>query len=224
MLEKLPDSLGHALRHQRAGLEKTVFQRMPLRNGQGAIEVRSLAFVDHAPIPTRYTADGAGCSPPLQWSGVPPAARAMVLIVEDADAPVPSPLVHAIAVNLPGGDGAVAEGALDRKDDSGAALELGRSRSSAPAGAARSAAGARPHRYINCSRWPTAGLQGHPGRDVTMRSPHAPSPAAAWSAPTSGTTRRSGPQGGSRRAEPTPRPDGAPIGGLAGRALPGAQQ
>jgi len=108
MLEKLPDSLGHALRHQRAGLEKTVFQRLPLRNGQAAIDVRSLAFVDHAAIPARYTADGIGCSPPLQWSGVPEAARSLVLIVEDADAPMPSPLVHAIAVNLPGDDGALA--------------------------------------------------------------------------------------------------------------------
>lgn len=169
MLEKLPDSLGHALRHQRAGLEKTVFQRMPLRNGQGAIEVRSLAFVDHAPIPTRYTADGAGCSPPLQWSGVPPAARAMVLIVEDADAPMPSPLVHAIAVNLPGGDGAVAEGALDRKDDSGAALELGRNSFLGTGWLPPDPPpGHGPHRYafqlFALADGPA--FQGHPGRDV----------------------------------------------------------
>src|SRR5262245_36494211 len=112
MLEKLPDSLGHALRHQRAGLDKTLFQRLPLRGGQGAIDLRSLAFVDHAPIPTRYTADGEGCSPPLQWTGVPSAAHSLVLVVEDADAPMPMPLVHAIALNLPTGDGALAESAL----------------------------------------------------------------------------------------------------------------
>ena len=60
MLEKLPDALGHALRGQRAGLDKTAFQAVDLRAGMAAITVTSLAFVDHAPIPERYTADGAG--------------------------------------------------------------------------------------------------------------------------------------------------------------------
>ena len=169
MLEKLPDSLGHALRHQRAGLEKIVFQRMQLRNGQGAIDVHSLAFVDHAPIPTRYTADGAGNSPPLQWSGVPPAARSMVLIVEDADAPMPSPLVHAIAVNLPGGDGALAEGALDRANNSDAELELGRNSFLGTGWLPPDPPpGHGPHRYafqlFALADGPP--FQGHPGRDV----------------------------------------------------------
>ena len=52
--------LGHALRGQRAGLDKTAFQAVDLRGGMAAITVASLAFVDHAPIPERYTADGAG--------------------------------------------------------------------------------------------------------------------------------------------------------------------
>ena len=113
MLENLPDALGHALRNQRAGLDKIAFQRVPLRNGQGAIEVRSLAFIDHAPMPQIYTADGEGLSPPLHWSGVPAAAKSIVLIVEDADAPTPNPLVHAIAVGLPPTDTSLPEGALD---------------------------------------------------------------------------------------------------------------
>jgi len=71
MLEKLPEVLGHALREQRAGLDKLAFEQIGLRGGMGAIDVRSLAFVDHAPIPASYTADGAGSSPPLQWTGVP---------------------------------------------------------------------------------------------------------------------------------------------------------
>ena len=87
MLEKLPDVLGHALRGQRAGLENTAFRLIDLRQGMGAIEAKSLAFVDHAPIPARYTADGEGLSPPLQWVGVPAAASSVVLMVEDADAP-----------------------------------------------------------------------------------------------------------------------------------------
>ena len=89
MLEKLPDAIGHALRGQRAGLEKTAFQAVDLRGGMAALTVTSLAFADHAPIPERYTADGAGLSPPLQWRGAPAAATSLVLIVEDADAPTP---------------------------------------------------------------------------------------------------------------------------------------
>jgi phosphatidylethanolamine-binding protein (PEBP) family uncharacterized protein len=73
MLEKLPDAVGHALREQRAGLDKLAFNLSGLRAGMGAIEVSSAAFADHAPIPARYTADGEGLSPPLQWRGVPPA-------------------------------------------------------------------------------------------------------------------------------------------------------
>jgi len=33
MLQNLPDFVGHALRDQRAGLDKTVYQRVPLRSG-----------------------------------------------------------------------------------------------------------------------------------------------------------------------------------------------
>lgn len=127
MLEKLPDVLGHALRHQRAGLDKIAFQQIDLRNGMAAISLRSLVFVDHGPIPRQYTADGDALSPPLQWSGVPPQARSLVLIVEDADAPTPQPLVHAIAVDLEPGDGALAEGALKSPDHDGDAdLKTGR--------------------------------------------------------------------------------------------------
>src|SRR6476660_5875471 len=64
LLEKLPDVVGHALRGQRAGLDKTAFQAVDLRGGMAAITVGSLAFADHAPIPERYTADGEGVSRP----------------------------------------------------------------------------------------------------------------------------------------------------------------
>ena len=113
MLEKLPDALGHALRRQRAGLDEIAFHAIGLRAGMGAIRVQSLAIADHAPIPVPYTADGEGLSPPLTWSDVPACAASLVLLVEDADAPAPHPLVHAIVVDLPADDGGVSEGALD---------------------------------------------------------------------------------------------------------------
>ena len=129
MLEKLPDAIGHALRGQRAGLDNTAFQAIDLRAGMAQIAVTSLAFADHAPIPARYTADGAGVSPPLQWRGVPPGVASLVLIVEDADAPTPQPLVHAIVVDLAPADGALAEGALPSREHEGSDVRTGRNSS-----------------------------------------------------------------------------------------------
>ena len=126
MLEKLPEPLGHALRDARAGLDKLVFNRCGLRQGHGALALASLAFADHAPIPARYTADGEGVSPPLHWTGVPAAAASLVLIVEDADAPTPEPLVHAIVVDLPAADGALPEGELHSPHHEGGSAHEGR--------------------------------------------------------------------------------------------------
>lgn len=126
MLENLPDFVGHALRDQRAGLDQLAFNRLPLRGGQGAITVTSLAFVDHGPLPQLYTADGDGLSPPLAWTGVPASATSVVLIVEDADSPTPHPLVHAIAVALPADDGSLQQGALDDDEDAPEDSRLGR--------------------------------------------------------------------------------------------------
>lgn len=125
MLEKLPEAIGRALRGQRAGLEKTAFRLVDLGRGMATINVTSLAFADHAPIPARYTADGCGLSPPLQWSGAPAAASALVLIVEDADSPTPQPLVHGIVVDLPLGNGGIGEGALPSANHEGSGFRAG---------------------------------------------------------------------------------------------------
>lgn len=116
MLENLPGAVGHILREQRAGMESLVIHQSGLRSGLMALDVQSLSFKDHAPLPPPYTADGAGISPPLHWSGVPPEAQQLVLIVEDADAPTPKPLVHAIVVNLLPQDAHLPEAALHSAD------------------------------------------------------------------------------------------------------------
>ena len=51
--------------------------------------VRSPAFADNGPIPKKYTAEGQDVSPPIEWSGAPPATRSFALIVDDPDAPDP---------------------------------------------------------------------------------------------------------------------------------------
>ena len=126
MLENLPDALGHALRNQRAGLDQVLFNMVGLGNGTAALQLSSLAFADHAPMPAQYSADGAGVSPPLAWTGVPAETASLLLIVEDADAPTPHPLVHAIVVDLPPGDGALPEGALRSGDNEGLGYHTGR--------------------------------------------------------------------------------------------------
>jgi Raf kinase inhibitor-like YbhB/YbcL family protein len=126
MLEHLPEALGHALRDRRAGLDKLVFNRCGMRAGLGTVQVSSLAFADHAPIPERYTADGEGHSPPVEWHGIPAGASSLVLIVEDADAPKSDPLVHAIVVDIPPQDGSLHEGALSSPGHEGEEVHAGR--------------------------------------------------------------------------------------------------
>lgn len=100
MLEKLPISVGHALENHRAGIEKILYNSVALEHGTTRIELASPAFPPNARIPVRFTSDGPGMSPPLQWANIPPETATLALIVEDADSPTSEPLVHAIAVDI----------------------------------------------------------------------------------------------------------------------------
>jgi hypothetical protein len=50
------------------------------------MRLTSPALHDGAPMPRRFTCDGADTSPPLRWSGAPSATRELALVVEDLDA------------------------------------------------------------------------------------------------------------------------------------------
>jgi Raf kinase inhibitor-like YbhB/YbcL family protein len=52
------------------------------------MKITTTAFPDRGSIPPKYTCDGANISPELSWSGVPEAARSLVLLMDDPDAPV----------------------------------------------------------------------------------------------------------------------------------------
>jgi Raf kinase inhibitor-like YbhB/YbcL family protein len=124
MLEKLPESVGHALEGQRAGIENTAFRKLLAVREFPRLRVRSTAFENMDRIPVQYTADGAGISPPLEWDNVPPAATRVVLIVEDADSPTLQPMVHAIAV-VGGENTSLAVGALPSPDRAGSDVSTG---------------------------------------------------------------------------------------------------
>ena len=96
MLENLPRAVGSALSGIRSGLEK-IASFSVLSDLPESIGLTSQAFGNGEPIPLRYTADGVGISPPVQWLSVPKEAASLVLLVEDADAPSPEPLVHCLS-------------------------------------------------------------------------------------------------------------------------------
>jgi Raf kinase inhibitor-like YbhB/YbcL family protein len=75
-----------------------------------SITVISSAFTDGGMMPRSSAGKGVGdnISPPLRWSGLPPATRQVVLIIDDVDVPLPRPLLHTVAVIEPTLDGAAA--------------------------------------------------------------------------------------------------------------------
>jgi Raf kinase inhibitor-like YbhB/YbcL family protein len=69
----------------------------------------SSAFREGDLIAPKYTCDGEDVSPPLEWEGVPEAARSLVLIVDDPDAPS-GVFVHWLLVDIPVDENGLTEG------------------------------------------------------------------------------------------------------------------
>jgi Raf kinase inhibitor-like YbhB/YbcL family protein len=80
-------------------------------------KLTSTAFPHGGEIPAKYTCEGQDISPPLAWTGVPPNAKSLVLIVDDPDAPDPAApkmtWVHWVLYNIPPGAGSLPEGAKE---------------------------------------------------------------------------------------------------------------
>ena len=112
MLEHVPRWLGAAMKGMRAGADKLAIVQPGLGARFGAIDLMSPAFAAGGRLPPRFTADGAGVSPPLIWGNVPDGTARLALLVEDPDAPAPVPLVHAVIWGLPAAECRIAEGAI----------------------------------------------------------------------------------------------------------------
>ncbi len=130
MLEKIPASIGAALGSVRAGTDGLALYDPAFTSVPDTMVVTSPVFTHRSALPMRATADGEGLSPPLAWTGVPETAMQLVLIVEDADSPTPSPLVHAIAFDLPSDRSMLDPGELNADADT---LAMGKSSSLRPA-------------------------------------------------------------------------------------------
>ncbi len=74
----------------------------------------SPVFAHNGEIPILYTCEGEDIPPPLRWTGVPPEAKSLVLIVDDPDAPDPAhpkmTWLHWVLYNLPAELSGLAEG------------------------------------------------------------------------------------------------------------------
>ena len=70
-----------------------------------SFSLSSAAFAPGAAMPSKYTCEGEGISPPLAWRGLPSATRSLVLIEDDPDAPDPAAprttWVHWLLYDLP---------------------------------------------------------------------------------------------------------------------------
>jgi Raf kinase inhibitor-like YbhB/YbcL family protein len=80
--------------------------------------IRSEAFREGGSIPAEHTCDGVDRSPPLSWSGEPPATKSFALIVHDPDAPS-GDWVHWLLYDVPGGQREVPGGVRTRPTNAG---------------------------------------------------------------------------------------------------------
>lgn len=53
----------------------------------GSWTLSSPAFKQGAPVPVRFTCEGPNVSPPLEWTEPPAGTKALVLVMDDPDAP-----------------------------------------------------------------------------------------------------------------------------------------
>ncbi|HUW40229.1 MAG TPA: YbhB/YbcL family Raf kinase inhibitor-like protein [Rectinemataceae bacterium] len=71
------------------------------QKGVAAMKLESSAFPEGGTIPKVHSFSADNLSPPLSWTGVPPAAKAIALICDDPDAPKPGGWVHWVVWDIP---------------------------------------------------------------------------------------------------------------------------
>ncbi|MEV4261291.1 YbhB/YbcL family Raf kinase inhibitor-like protein [Kribbella sp. NPDC049584] len=74
-----------------------------------SITVTSPVLREGDTIPSKYTCDGKGTSPPLAWTGTPANAKALALVVDDPDAPRGT-FTHWVLLDLDSRTSSIAEG------------------------------------------------------------------------------------------------------------------
>nr|MBV9413290.1 YbhB/YbcL family Raf kinase inhibitor-like protein [Acidimicrobiia bacterium] len=72
------------------------------------MQLTSSAFTNGGAIPSQYTCDGAGQSPPLSWTGVPSGTASLALRVQDID--TPTQFIHWLIYDIPSSTTSLAAG------------------------------------------------------------------------------------------------------------------
>ncbi len=72
------------LSHQKPELKKELPTPAQTKN---AMKITSPAFENNQPIDSKYSCDGEGVNPPLEFHDIPQDAKSLVLIMEDPDVP-----------------------------------------------------------------------------------------------------------------------------------------
>lgn len=97
-------------------------------NAASAMKIASASFANGTTIPSIYTCEGKGVSPPLEWADPPNGTKSFAIIVDDPDSPDPkAPVrswVHWVIYDLPASTRALDEavqtlpsGAVQGKND-----------------------------------------------------------------------------------------------------------
>ena len=92
--------VGHAIGRIRAGVEKIASRKLVTEQLRTLV-VTSQDFTNGSALPRSATKDGEGIPPIIAWSAVPEGTRAIVMICEDPDAPLPEPFAHWLVYDIP---------------------------------------------------------------------------------------------------------------------------
>ena len=71
----------------------------PLQPPRSSLSLTSSSFANNGAIPRRFTCDGDGLSPSLQWSAAPAGTKSFALVVHDPDAQVD--FTHWLVYDIP---------------------------------------------------------------------------------------------------------------------------
>jgi len=140
--------LGRLLKGRRAGEDRLAWYHPAVSSAPALLELRSESFSEGQSIPIAHAGHGVGAnrSPGLSWHNVPPGTQELILIVEDADAPLPRPFVHLVATGIRPTSVGLPESALNAATNTYASLgrnSFGKTIYAGP----RALPGHGPHRY-----------------------------------------------------------------------------
>ncbi|TWB45084.1 YbhB/YbcL family Raf kinase inhibitor-like protein [Nitrospirillum pindoramense] len=141
--------LGRLLRGVRAGDGRLVINHAHVKDAPATLRLSSPAFAEGGAIPLRHAGGGLGenLSPALSWTGVPTGTAALVLVVQDPDAPLPRPATHLLATDIAPTRKTFDEGELCPRVGNGVTLGRGLFGRVGYAGP-RPLRGHGPHRYV----------------------------------------------------------------------------